>query len=132
MRRLLVSLLLAHVVASYGVVAGMTWRYGPQGAEILVVAPVWAASVVWEVTANPLKFPPALKTLAAVDGSYVLCFAATLAWRFRPRGSLHSRRRRQGLCTECGYDLTGNQSGTCPECGTLVSAKARLLVRRRA
>jgi hypothetical protein len=25
------------------------------------------------------------------------------------------------LCTRCGYDLTGNLSGTCPECGTLVT-----------
>jgi hypothetical protein len=22
-----------------------------------------------------------------------------------------------GRCAECGYDLTGNISGTCPECG---------------
>lgn len=21
-------------------------------------------------------------------------------------------------CRKCGYDLTGNESGTCPECGT--------------
>jgi len=27
------------------------------------------------------------------------------------------RRRRKGLCLKCGYDLTGNVSGTCPECG---------------
>lgn len=27
-------------------------------------------------------------------------------------------RRRLGLCMECGYDLTGNVSGVCPECGT--------------
>jgi hypothetical protein len=27
-------------------------------------------------------------------------------------------RRRQGLCPECGYDLTANVSGVCPECGT--------------
>ena len=26
------------------------------------------------------------------------------------------------LCTRCGYDLTGNVSGTCPECGTGVAA----------
>jgi hypothetical protein len=25
--------------------------------------------------------------------------------------------RRNGLCPRCGYDLTGNVSGTCPECG---------------
>ena len=29
-------------------------------------------------------------------------------------------RRREGLCVRCGYDLTGNVSGTCPECGTVV------------
>ena len=27
------------------------------------------------------------------------------------------RRRRKGLCIKCGYDLTGNISGVCPECG---------------
>jgi hypothetical protein len=24
------------------------------------------------------------------------------------------------LCRQCGYDLTGNASGVCPECGTAV------------
>jgi len=28
------------------------------------------------------------------------------------------RRQRKGLCRKCGYDLTGNVSGVCPECGT--------------
>jgi hypothetical protein len=28
------------------------------------------------------------------------------------------RRVREGLCLSCGYDLTGNTSGMCPECGT--------------
>lgn len=27
------------------------------------------------------------------------------------------RRRRRGRCLKCGYDLTGNVSGVCPECG---------------
>lgn len=30
------------------------------------------------------------------------------------------RRRRRGLCMKCGYDLTGNVTGVCPECGTKV------------
>jgi hypothetical protein len=35
------------------------------------------------------------------------------------RGPLRRRRRRRkGLCVACGYDLTGNVSGVCPECGT--------------
>ncbi len=28
------------------------------------------------------------------------------------------RRRRRGECLRCGYNLTGNLSGICPECGT--------------
>ena len=27
------------------------------------------------------------------------------------------RRIRPGCCLRCGYDLTGNTSGVCPECG---------------
>ncbi len=27
------------------------------------------------------------------------------------------RRRKRGLCVACGYDLTGNESGRCSECG---------------
>ena len=34
------------------------------------------------------------------------------------RGPLRRRRRRRsGRCQRCGYDLTGNVSGRCPECG---------------
>ncbi|HEX4796978.1 MAG TPA: hypothetical protein VH370_24520 [Humisphaera sp.] len=35
------------------------------------------------------------------------------------------RRRSHGLCGVCAYDLTGNQSGVCPECGTAVPGKPR-------
>jgi hypothetical protein len=27
-------------------------------------------------------------------------------------------------CMVCGYNLTGNTSGVCPECGTAISEKA--------
>ena len=33
------------------------------------------------------------------------------------------RRRRKGLCIKCGYNLTGNTSGTCPECGKPINEK---------
>lgn len=37
------------------------------------------------------------------------------------RGPLRRWRRRQrGQCIECAYDLTGNESGTCSECGAAV------------
>ncbi len=31
-------------------------------------------------------------------------------------------RRKHGLCMKCAYDLTDNESGTCPECGTEIKA----------
>lgn len=41
---------------------------------------------------------------------------AFLAWRRCPRfGS--------GQCQRCGYDMTGNVSGICPECGRATAAK---------
>lgn len=33
---------------------------------------------------------------------------------------IRRRKRRPGHCKECDYNLTGNESGICPECGTPV------------
>ncbi len=40
-------------------------------------------------------------------------------WRHRYRRFLRERLSASGIpiCVKCGYDLTGNESGTCPECG---------------
>jgi hypothetical protein len=35
-----------------------------------------------------------------------------------------TRRPGRGHCRKCFYDLTGNVSGVCPECGTAVAGKA--------
>lgn len=35
----------------------------------------------------------------------------------------YRRRRTLGLCEHCGYDLTGNLSGACPECGCPLRAR---------
>ena len=43
-------------------------------------------------------------------------------WLWR-RGRETARQARQGICPICDYDLTGNLSGVCPECGTAVSMK---------
>ena len=34
------------------------------------------------------------------------------------------RRKTRGLCISCGYNLTGNTSGVCPECGTPAPGKS--------
>lgn len=33
------------------------------------------------------------------------------------------RRRRKGCCIRCGYNLTGNVTGVCPECGTEIQVE---------
>ena len=43
--------------------------------------------------------------------------AALVAKYWRRPGGLRRERRAKGLCERCGYDLRGNVSGVCPECG---------------
>lgn len=47
---------------------------------------------------------------AACSGALLL---AAIIWVVRSR-----RIRARDACRNCGYDLAGNESGTCPECGT--------------
>jgi hypothetical protein len=54
--------------------------------------------------------------------------APALWWWKKPR------QIRTGDCSTCGYDLTGNTSGVCPECGVPVEGVTarRLIAARRA
>jgi hypothetical protein len=45
-------------------------------------------------------------------------FLSVRRWRREQRAKM------EGRCHTCGYNLTGNVSGTCPECGTAVPPKA--------
>jgi hypothetical protein len=51
----------------------------------------------------------------------LLCPVAQIAAIVRRRRRLA---RRGGFCEICGYNLTGNTSGVCPECGTPVPGKS--------
>ncbi|MBX3390570.1 MAG: hypothetical protein KF691_14065 [Phycisphaeraceae bacterium] len=61
--------------------------------------------------------------------SIILVFLAVVAFLvplfvIGRRPSLKARFFAPNLCRCCGYDLTGNCTGTCPECGTQVGAPA--------
>lgn len=66
-----------------------------------------------------MSAPVADTALKIALGALAVCSAA-VAWmayramRFDPIGP------GEGRCRACGYDLTGNQSGVCPECGAKV------------
>ncbi len=53
----------------------------------------------------------ALITVAAVYPTVAFIRGPVRRWR----------RRKKGACLKCGYDLTGNVTGVCPECGTAIS-----------
>ncbi len=49
---------------------------------------------------------------------FLLAAAPTALWAWRTAVARRRRRRRDAnRCAGCGYDLTGNTSGRCPECG---------------
>ena len=49
-------------------------------------------------------------TIAFIRGPF-----RRFCWRYS-----RTYRRERGLCERCAYDLTGNISGVCPECGTSI------------
>ena len=106
------NLQVVHARAAAGVRQewGLTLLRGSLGALSLRVASNarwrwWAASVpVWLVVALLFVYP-------------AVAFL---------RGPVRRRRRlRHNQCLECGYSLTGNMTGRCPECGTDVIAQTR-------
>jgi hypothetical protein len=61
------------------------------------------------------------RTYAGALGPMVLLLGAypwAVAWRAVRDKRIRRELMRQGLCTECGYDLRAS-AGRCPECGTL-------------
>jgi hypothetical protein len=52
-------------------------------------------------------------------------FGASSLYVYRPYRR-YKRRKRLGLCLSCGYNLTGNESGVCSECGTPTSPPASI------
>jgi hypothetical protein len=74
---------------------------------------ITAAVVVYSVSAAL-----AMHNLPVV----VIALAGTAAvmvplWVLIYPAELREERRARGQCPQCGYDLTGNVSGVCPECG---------------
>ncbi len=53
---------------------------------------------------------------SAVPAFISVCLLSVLAAFICPRFTIP----RAGLCEHCGYDLRGNTSGVCPECGAIL------------
>jgi len=83
--------------------------------------------LLWEVSTITDRRSSDAQTLAhsiMLSASPWLISTVTMVlWCMAPfvsRRALRRKRRLRGLCVTCGYDLTGNESGRCPECGALL------------
>ena len=64
---------------------------------------------------------PAVHSLGKAAVDLAICGIPVACWfAFDRPAWVRRERRRQGLCAACGYDLTANVSGVCPECGQTV------------
>jgi hypothetical protein len=70
--------------------------------------------------------------VVAVFFDWALCDGEGPAFNFKRRCRLcrgkfwpHPRPEELIACGQCGYDLTGNLSGVCPECGWTIPPEAR-------
>lgn len=86
------AIAVAHVVSALHVTPGRTWLFGIGGFFYVSIV---CLIVTWDL----LAILPAVLILARLISS---------GWPARGKG----------LCNRCEYNLTGNVSGICPECGT--------------
>ena len=94
-----------------------------QAAQSLGPLLIWAAiSIPISMTLKALGFESGVGSAS----DFIPCALAVLITLAIPIASyIRNRRRyRLGHCQSCGYDLTGNKSGICPECGTAISVGA--------
>jgi len=70
-----------------------------------------------EVFGSPLNVPAIWLCVALAIFPTIWIFL-----RLTDGPRIASMRRRSGLCVHCGYNLTGNTSGVCPECGRSTTA----------
>jgi hypothetical protein len=89
--------------------------------DSLRVALLVAGGVVVVAAAAPaVRLPPPLgqilTLLIAAAGMYLWC-------RLDRPHEIRAKRLAKGQCLACGYDLTRNVSGVCPECGEPAGAQ---------
>jgi hypothetical protein len=85
------------------------------GAVAGIIAYWFLAMALISLWGNPLAAWWSILLMYAAP----LLFGACIGYGTWKRGEAAARRA-QGLCVRCGYNLTGNVSGICPECRTTI------------
>ena len=102
-------------------------RWNVQLAQANVTESGWRVRYAWDVWMLSRYFWQLPFTQKSSHGGITLTQSTVPLWVpfaaiIIPTTILWSRDRRppKGYCPHCGYNLTGNESGVCPECATPV------------
>ena len=79
--------------------------------------------IVWETRIHVASFLWRLVLLIVVN-LLVAPFLTAVTMTVVTLWYMRQRKREPPFCSVCSYNLTGNTSGTCPECGTKIVGKA--------
>jgi len=93
-------------------------RFANRLLAILIVTIFPTAAVVCQRVADS-----PIGALAGIPVGFIFLFI--LAFCLEPYITEYEQVKDTRVCFTCGYNLTGNTSGTCPECGMPVVRKAR-------
>jgi hypothetical protein len=87
----------------------------------------WTAGA-WEIgISSQHVFAIPLIVVSATSGATAAVLYAVLFVQWDRRRRLRAMRRGKGFCMACGYNLTANTSGVCPECGAPVLKKPEVV-----
>jgi len=136
----------AIVIGAYGLAWNRPLAWGVDRWDLVFV--VGRGNVyIYRVNANRM-FPVTATELAQIARDYSDTYSEVCQLRWRPEAAAgiviipmaiplgvlvtvgvccwwYGRRKPAGVCRGCGYDVTGNVSGRCPECGRAIGAKGR-------
>lgn len=116
---LLLSLLLAGCSSVLGL---LRWWFALPSALVMcfgdwVLFQELRAPGMWHAIRTEMGCAWVIGSLVVWNGPFMLCWYGLVLFHRRVWRDGQSV---AGLCIGCGYDLTGNTSGTCPECGAEV------------
>ena len=100
------------LIVSLAVFTGAAYLLGHSAADVFCRM-IWGRNYY-------LDSPFAGAPLAWVQSVFAIAFAAALALFVNKLLTVRVVTLQTNTCRNCDYDLTGNTSGTCPECGTTI------------
>lgn len=117
------SLLLVLSASVWAISSGPCLLAGPHRRDLgqIAIAAAVLALLAWSADPGRRTFaslPPLNWIFITATGGFLIGLLAALL-------PIRASQRRSDRCPTCHYDLTGNLSGTCPECGNPTPAELR-------